>query len=70
MNKSHMSLERALHTLSSIRQRYEVGRYAHPEARFYRVQVVVDGGDVAWLSAAIEILENAVDMKRNQEGPS
>jgi hypothetical protein len=54
------SLQRALDTLSSIRQRYEVGRQNYPDARFYRVHFVVDRGDVAWLNATIEALENTI----------
>ena len=58
--ESQMRLEQALRALRGIRQRYELGRNAHPRARFYSVNVVVDCGDVAWLSAAIEAMENAI----------
>jgi hypothetical protein len=51
--------ERALHTLRAIRQRYEAGRNAHPEARFYSVQMAVDYGDMSWISAAIQALETS-----------
>jgi hypothetical protein len=56
-SEGQVSLRRALRTLSAIRQRYEVGRIAHPDARFYSVHVVVDHGDVAWITATIEALE-------------
>jgi hypothetical protein len=60
MNKCQVSLQRALRTLSSIRHRYRVGRHAHPEGRSYRVHIVVDDGDVAWIAATIEALERAI----------
>ncbi len=53
------SLQRALHTLRAIRERYEAGRNAHPEARCYSVQVAVGHGDMAWISLAIELLQDA-----------
>jgi len=56
----HVSLQRALRTLSGIRERYELGHYAHPDLPFFRVQVVVDGGDVAWITATIEALEKVI----------
>jgi len=59
-SKSQESLQRALRTLSGIRERYEVGRHAHPDARFYSVHVVVDRGDVAWINATIGALEKAI----------
>lgn len=55
-----VSLQRALRTLSGIRERYKLGRYAHPDLPFFRVQVVVDGGDVAWITATIETLEKVI----------
>jgi hypothetical protein len=55
-----MSLERALRTLRGVRQRYETGRNAHPDARSYSVHVVVDNGDVAWITAAIEAVQKAI----------
>jgi len=58
--ESQVSLRRALRTLSAIRQRYELGRNAHPDARFYSVQLVVDHGDVAWITATIEALEKTI----------
>ena len=58
--ESQVSLRRALRTLSAIRQRYELGRNAHPDARFYSVQLVVDHGDVAWTTATIEALEKTI----------
>ena len=54
------SLQRALRTLRAVRQRYETGRNAHPDARSYRVHVVVDHGDVAWITTAIEAVEKAI----------
>jgi hypothetical protein len=56
----HVSLQRALRTLSGIRERYTLGHYAHPDLPFFRVQVVVDGGDVAWITATIETLEKVI----------
>jgi len=58
-SESQLSLQRALRTLRAVRQRYETGRNAHLEARSYSVNVVVDHGDVAWITAAIEALEKA-----------
>ena len=55
-----VSLQRALRTLSGIRERYKLGHYAHPDLPFFRVQVVVDGGDVAWITATIETLEEVI----------
>jgi hypothetical protein len=55
-----VSLERALRTLRGVRQRYETGRNAHPDARSYSVHVVVDYGDVAWITTAIEAVEKAI----------
>jgi hypothetical protein len=59
-SESQVSLARALRTLSGIRERYQLGRYAHPDLPFFRVQVVVDGGDVAWITATIETLEKVI----------
>jgi hypothetical protein len=59
-SESQVSLQRALRTLSVIRERYELGRYAHPDLPFFRVQVAVDGGDVAWITATIETLEKVI----------
>jgi hypothetical protein len=59
-SESQVSLQRALRTLSGIRERYELGRYAHPDLPFFRVQVAVDGGDVAWITATIETLEKVI----------
>jgi hypothetical protein len=59
-SESQVSLQRALRTLNGIRERYELGRYAHPNLPFFRVQVVVDGGDVAWITATIETLERII----------
>ena len=58
--ESQVSLQRALRTLRAVRQRYETGRNAHADARFYGVHVVVDHGDVAWITAAIEAVEKAI----------
>ena len=55
-----MSLQRALSTLRAVRQRYETGRNAYPDARSYSVHVAVDHGDVAWITAAIEAVERAI----------
>ena len=59
-SESRVSLQRALRTLRAVRQRYETGRNAHLEARSYSVNVVVDHGDVAWIAAAIEAVENVI----------
>jgi len=57
---SQVSLHRALRTLAAIRQRYKDGRDAHAGARWYRVHVVLNSGDVAWINATIEALEKAI----------
>jgi hypothetical protein len=57
---SQLSLQRASLILRAIRQRYEAGRNAHPNARCYSVQVVMDHGDMAWISAAIDALEKTI----------
>jgi hypothetical protein len=59
-SESQVSLQRALRTLRAVRQRYDTGRNAHPDARSYSVHVVVDHGDVAWITAAIEAVEKAI----------
>ena len=59
-SESQLSLQRALRTLRAVRQRYETGRNAHLEARSYSVNVVVDHGDVAWIAAAIEAVEQVI----------
>ena len=59
-SESQVSLQRALRTLRGVRQRYETGSNAHPDARSYSVHVVVDYGDVAWITAAIEAVEKAI----------
>jgi hypothetical protein len=74
-SESEVSLQRALRTLSSIRQRYELARHVHPDAPFLRVDVVVEGSDVAWLSATIEALEKAIaagvtEALRAAQGPA
>jgi len=58
--ESQASLQRALRTLRAVRQRYETGRNADPNARSYGVHVVVDQGDVAWITAAIEAVGKAI----------
>jgi hypothetical protein len=60
VSESQKSLQRALRTLNGIRQRYELGRCAHPDVSLFRVQVVVDRGDLAWINAAIDALEKAI----------
>jgi hypothetical protein len=57
---SEASLQRASLTLRAIRQRYETGRHACRDARANSVQMVVDAGDMAWIGAAIEAVENAI----------
>ena len=57
---SEANLQRALRTLSGIRRRYETGRHADPETHFYRVHVVVDPSDLAWIAATIEALERVI----------
>jgi hypothetical protein len=59
-SESRVSVQRAVLNLRAIRQRYETGRNAYPDARGYRVHVVVDCGDMAWITAAIETLEETV----------
>ena len=57
---SQASLQRASLTLRAIRQRYETGRHACRDDRGNSVQMVVDAGDMAWIGAAIEAVENAI----------
>jgi len=52
-------LQRAV-LLRAIRQRYEMGRTTHPGARCFAVQIVGDGGDMPWITAAIEALEKTI----------
>jgi hypothetical protein len=59
-SESQVSLQRALRTLRAIRQRYETGRNAHADARFYRSNIAIDHGDIAWVTAAIEAVEKAI----------
>ncbi len=59
-SESQLSLQRALRTLRAVRQRYETGRNAHPDARSYSVNVAVDHGDLAWITAAIEAVAKAI----------
>jgi hypothetical protein len=59
-SESQVGLQRALRTLRAVRQRYETGRNAHHDAHSYSVHVVVDHGDVAWITAAIEAVEKAI----------
>jgi len=54
------NLQKAVRTLRAIRQRYETGRNARPDARCYSVQMAVGFGDMAWIAAAIEALETSV----------
>src|SRR5215471_20252527 len=55
--ENQVSLQRASTVLRGIRQRYQTGRSAHPDANCYSVQVAVDAGDMAWITAAIESVE-------------
>jgi hypothetical protein len=57
---SHLNLQHALRTLNAVRERYEIGRHDYPDARSYRVHVVVERGDLAWLAATIDALEKAI----------
>ena len=66
-SESQVSLQRALRTLNGIRERYQLGRYAHPDLPFFRVQVVVDGGDVAWINATIETWEKVIAAVASEE---
>jgi hypothetical protein len=59
-SESQVSLQRALRTLRAVRQRYETGCSAHPDARSYSMHVAVDHADVAWITAAIEAVEKAI----------
>jgi hypothetical protein len=59
-SQCHVNLRHALRTLNAVRERYEVGRHDHPDARFYRVHVVVERSDLAWLAATIDALEKAI----------
>jgi hypothetical protein len=66
-SESQVSLQRALRTLNGIRERYQLGRFAHPDLPFFRVQVVVDGGDVAWITATIQTLEKVIAAVASEE---
>ena len=66
-SERQVSLQRALRTLSGIRERYQLGRYAHPDLPFFRVQVAVDGGDVAWITATIQTLEKVIAAVASEE---
>ena len=59
-SESHVNLQHALRTLNAVRERYEVGLHDYPDARFYRVHVVVERGDLDWLAATIDALEKAI----------
>lgn len=54
------SAGQALRTLRTIRQRYDDGHAAHPEAPSFSVQVGLGFADRLWLTAAIEVLEKAI----------
>lgn len=58
--ENQMSLQRACKTLRGIRERYQTERSAHPGARFYSMHVVVDAGDMAWITATIESVEKVL----------
>ena len=58
-------LHRAALTLRAIRQRYEIGRNTYPDVLCHSVQFAVGSSDMAWITAAIEILEtNVLDATR------
>jgi hypothetical protein len=59
-SESRVGVQRAVLALRAIRQRYESGRNAHPDVRGYSVHVVVDCGDMVWITAAIDALEKTV----------
>jgi len=56
-SESRATLQLALRTLCGIRQRYEMERTAHPDARLYSVHVALDDSDMLWIAATIEALE-------------
>ena len=58
--ESRVTLQLALRTLRGFRQRYEMERTAHPEARLYSVHVALDDSDMVWITATIEALEKPV----------
>jgi len=69
--ENRVALQVALSTLRGIRQRYETGRIARPDARRYREHVVVDYSDMPWITAAIEALERAITSRALQAaGPA
>jgi hypothetical protein len=57
---NQVTLQLALRALRGIRQRYETGRVARPDARRYSQHVVVNYSDMAWITAAIEALEKVI----------
>lgn len=69
-SESQQSLQRALNTLHAVRQRYETGRNAHPDPWSYRVNVVVEHSDIAWITAAIEVVAKAIAASRAEPAGS
>ena len=58
--ESRATLQLALRTLCGIRQRYEMERTAHPNARLYSVHVALDESDMLWIAATIATLEKPI----------
>lgn len=57
---TRVTLQQALRTLRGIRQRYEMERTAHPDARSYKVHVALGDSDMFWIAATIEALEKPI----------
>jgi hypothetical protein len=58
--ESQVTLQQALRTLRGIRQRYEIERTAHPDARSFSMHVAVGDSDMFWIAATIEALEKPI----------
>jgi hypothetical protein len=54
------SLQRALHTLRAIWQRYEIERAGNSDLRARVVHVALGHSDMCWITAAIGALEEAL----------
>jgi len=54
--ENRATLQLALRTLCGIRERYDMERTAHPDARLHRVHVALDDSDMVWIAATIEAL--------------
>ena len=58
--ESQLRLLQALRTLRGIRQRHKIARITYPESGSLTVHVALDDGDMRWVAAVIEALEQAI----------